>query len=168
MPKGDWIKFKPEFEKKVLEMHDKGMSATEIGKQLGKFTSSILRVLKRNDRKLNNVYQGKGSEHSQWKGGRGVKAGYMSIYMPEHPRAMNIGRVYEHIVIAEKKYGREIKKGEPIHHIDFDRLNNNPDNLYICENHTEHQDLHYSLEEVARELFRQGKLGFKDGKYYWK
>jgi hypothetical protein len=87
--------------------------------------------------------------------------------MPEHPRALNIGRVFEHIVVAEKKYGRAIKKGEPIHHIDFDRLNNNPKNLYLCKNHQEHMDLHYSLEEVARELFRQGKLGFINGKYVW-
>lgn len=162
------MKFKKDFEEKILKLHDSGLSAHEIGKRLGKFTSSITRVIKRNGRKLNCVYRGKGAEHSQWKGGRGVKAGYWSIYMPEHPRAMNIGRVYEHIVIAEKKYGRTIKKGEPIHHIDFNRLNNDPNNLYLCENHKEHQDLHYSLEEVARELFRQGKLGFKDGKYYWK
>jgi hypothetical protein len=34
--------------------------------------------------------------------------------------------------------------------------------------HKEHMDLHYSLEDVARKLFNDGKLGFKDGKYYWK
>jgi hypothetical protein len=168
MPKGDWIKFSRELENKILALHDSGKSATEIGKLTNKFTSSILRVLKRNNRKLNRVYAGKGSEHSQWKGGRGIKSGYWTVYMPDHPRALKIGRVFEHIIIAEKKYGRLIKKSEPIHHIDFDRLNNNPKNLYLCKNHKKHRDLHCSLEEIARELFRKGILEFKNGKYYYK
>lgn len=170
MPKGDWIKFKPALEKEILKLHDSGKSATEIGKLTNKFTSSILRVLKRNNRKLNRVYAGKGPEHSQWKGGRSIhgQSGYWTIYMPYHPRKKNNNRVFEHIVIAEKKYGRLIKKSEPIHHIDFDRTNNNPDNLYLCRNHKKHRDIHCSLEEIARELFRKGKLGFKDGSYYWK
>ena len=88
--------------------------------------------------------------------------------MPEHPRSMNIGRVYEHIVIAEDKYGKSIPKNQPIHHIDFDRTNNNPDNLYLCENHKEHRDLHIALEMIARELFEKGIIGFKDGKYFLK
>lgn len=168
MPKGDWIKFKPEFEEKILKLHDQGKSATEIGKITKKFTSSILRVLRRNGRKLNRVYQGKGSEHSQWKGGRGIKSGYWSIYMPEHPRAINIGRVYEHIIVAEKKYGKTIPKNEPIHHVDFDRLNNNPKNLHLCTGHKQHRDLHVSLEIIARELYLKGVIGFENGGYFLK
>jgi hypothetical protein len=159
--------FSKEFEKEIMGLHNKGLSATKIGEKLGKHTSSITRVIKRNGGELNFVYQGRGEEHSQWKGGRGIKSGYWAVYNPRHPRVMNNGRVYEHIVVAEKKLGRLIAKTEPIHHIDFNRLNNTPENLYVCENHKQHRDLHCSLEEIARELFRSGKLGFEGGKYVW-
>jgi len=119
--------------------------------------------LKRNGLKISD---GKGKNHSGWKGGRGLKCGYWTVYCPDHPRAMNIRRVYEHILVAEKKYGRFIKKEEPIHHIDFDKQNNNPNNLYLCKDQSEHRNLHQSLEDVARELFLKSKLKFKDGKYY--
>jgi hypothetical protein len=168
MPKGDWIKFNPEFEKEILKLHDTGKSATEIGKITGKFTSSILRVLKRNNRKLNRVYQGKGENHSQWKGGRSVhgQSGYWTVYAPNHPRRKANNRVFEHIIIAEKKYGREIKKGEPIHHIDFDKLNNNPKNIYLCKNHSEHQKLNKSMNKIFKELYNRDLIFFRNGQYY--
>jgi len=40
--------------------------------------------------------------------------------------------------IAEKKIGRKLKKGEIVHHLDGDSSNNNPDNLAVCENQSEH------------------------------
>lgn len=155
-----------EYKQKVIDRYKETKNAGLVAKEFGKFRSSVLRVLK-----LAGVYKkpsGKGSGHSQWKGGRGVKSGYWTVYIENHPRKLNNGRIFEHILVAEKKYGRPIGKKEPIHHIDFNRLNNNPDNLYLCQNNKEHMDLHYSLEEVARELFISGKLGFKDGKYFWK
>jgi len=160
------IRWTKEYRTKVLDLYSKHKNAGKVAKELKKFRSSVLRVLKQE-----GVYikpSGKGEGHSQWKGGRGIKSGYWTVYNPNHPRALNIGRVWEHLLVAEKKLGRYITKSEPIHHIDFDRLNNDPDNLYVCRDTQEHMKIHYSLEEVARELFRQGKLGFKDGKYYWK
>jgi IS30 family transposase len=170
MPKGEHIKFKKEFEKEILRLFDSGKSATAIGKITNKFTSSILRVLKRNNRKLNRIFQGKGPDHPQWKGGRSLhgQSGYWTIYSPNHPRKKKNNRVFEHIVIAEKKYGHLITKDTPIHHIDFNRQNNNPNNLYLCNGHKEHRDIHISLENIARKLFTQNKLGFKQGEYYWK
>ena len=46
-----------------------------------------------------------------------------------------------HQVVAEWKYGRKTKKGEHIHHIDGNRLNNSPDNLVIMQA-AEHSRLH--------------------------
>ncbi len=108
---------------------------------------------------------GKGEEHSGWKGGRSLKSGYWTVYAPEHPRVLNNNRVFEHILIAEKKYKKSIPKTQPIHHIDFDRTNNNPDNLYLCHDHIEHKNIHVSLEMVARKLTKQGIVIFKNGKY---
>ena len=152
-----------ELQDKMVKLFKSGKSATQIAKRLGLYTTSVTRVLKRNGLKMSD---GKGENHSGWKGGRGLKSGYWTVFIKKHPRKLNNGRVFEHILIAEKKYGRFIKKGEPIHHIDFDRTNNDPDNLYLCENHKEHRTIHFSLEEVARKLFKQNKLRFKDGKYF--
>lgn len=158
------IRWTKKYREKVVKLYFKYKNAGKVASKLNKFRSSILRILKQE-----GVYikpSGKGEGHSQWKGGRGIKSGYWTIYNPTHPRALNIGRVYEHIIVAEKKYNKLIKKREPIHHIDFDRLNNNPKNLYLCKDIKEHMNLHSSLEEVARKLFKQGKLRFRNGKYY--
>ena len=54
---------------------------------------------------------------------------------------------------------------QPIHHIDFDRQNNHPDNLYLCESHEEHKNIHCRLEDIARELCKKGTIKFNNGKY---
>ena len=154
----------------IKQDYESGLSIVEMGKNYGVSPQAVHYALKRIGVSTRAEKQIGlcGKNHPQWKGGRGIKSGYWTVYIEEHPRKLNNGRVFEHIIVAEKKYGREIKKGEPIHHIDFDRLNNNPSNLYLCKDNQEHMKLHYSLEEVARDLFSAGKLGFKGGKYYWK
>lgn len=71
-----------------------------------------------------------------------IKKGYKRILKPEHHRADGKGYVREHIVIAEKKYARKLKAGEEVHHIDFDKMNNSPENLILCKNHSEHMAYH--------------------------
>ena len=57
------------------------------------------------------------------------------IYMPEHRAAMKSskwkGYVGEHIVIAEKEFGRALREDEDVHHMDEDKSNNSPSNLII-------------------------------------
>lgn len=67
-----------------------------------------------------------------------IKNGYKKILIPEHPRSDVKGYVLEHIVILEKKLNRNLKPGEASHHIDKNKLNNNPDNLTVFENHSIH------------------------------
>ena len=156
------IKYSKEFEQKILKLWDKGISANQISKKVGKFTTAITRVLRRNSRKIPD---GKGKNHSGWKGGRGLKSGYWTVYMPNHPRTLNNGRVWEHILILEKELERYIDKSEPIHHINFDRQNNNLDNLYLCKNSSKHQEIHNSLNTIAIELIKTNIIGFENGKY---
>jgi len=106
-----------------------------------------------------------GKNHGSWKGGKVIKSGYPAIHNPKHQRALKIGYVYEHILVVEKMIGRVPRRDEPIHHIDFDKSNCSEKNLYLCKNHKEHKDLHYQLEFLARELFKQGIIVFKNGKY---
>ena len=150
-------------QKEMIDRFNNGESATQIAKSLGLYTTSVTRVLKRNGCKMPS---GKGEEHSGWKGGRSKKSGYWTVYAPDHHRVLNNNRVFEHVLIAEQKYGKKIPKGQPVHHIDFDRLNNEPRNLYLCESHSHHRQIHNSLEDIGRELFNKGIVGFKDGKYF--
>lgn len=52
----------------------------------------------------------------------------------------------------EKKIGKRIIGKQPIHHIDFDKMNTNINNLYLCKNEKEHRKIHCSLENIGREL----------------
>ncbi|WP_243259146.1 HNH endonuclease signature motif containing protein [Clostridium sp. 'deep sea'] len=49
---------------------------------------------------------------------------------------------HEHRVVAEKKLGRKLRKGEVVHHIDGDKLNNSPDNLMVFSSQEEHAAWH--------------------------
>lgn len=66
---------------------------------------------------------------------------YKQVYQPNHPRADIVGMVSEHVIIAEKELGRPLKKGEIIHHKDFNKLNNGPTNLLFPITRKQHQKL---------------------------
>jgi hypothetical protein len=45
--------------------------------------------------------------------------------------------------MAEKKMGRKLRREEVVHHIDRNKLNNYPDNLYVCRNQEQHDYIHW-------------------------
>lgn len=47
-----------------------------------------------------------------------------------------------HRIVAEAVLGRKLKRGEVVHHIDGNRLNNRPENLLVLPNQAEHAKLH--------------------------
>jgi len=53
-------------------------------------------------------------------------------------------RRYEHIVVAEQELRRPIQHGESVHHIDFVKTNNLPENLFVFSGEVEHQMAHNS------------------------
>lgn len=60
---------------------------------------------------------------------------YKELYLPSHHRAKRNGMVDEHIVLAEKLIGRDLKDGEVVHHKDSNKENNSLQNLMIfCSN----------------------------------
>ena len=108
----------------------------------------------------------KGCEHPNWKGGRYQdKDSYWYILKSEHPRANKSGYILEHILITEEKLGRYLKDGEVVHHIDGDRTNNNPSNLYVCEK-GEHHSLHWKMNSMIKTLLDKKIVTFKDGDYH--
>jgi len=69
--------------------------------------------------------------------------GYPIVKAPKHHRANNSGYVYEHILVMEKKLGRQISSDEVIHHKDHNRANNRPDNLELVPNQSKHLKQHW-------------------------
>src|SRR5882672_3785136 len=45
---------------------------------------------------------------------------------------------YEHILVAEKALGKPLPKGANVHHIDANRMNNDPRNLVVCPSKSYH------------------------------
>lgn len=68
---------------------------------------------------------------------------------------------------AAKAVGRDIRKGEHVHHIDGVSTHNAPSNLHLFPSAAEHSASHRSLETCAFILFRKGLVRFsrRSGRY---
>lgn len=91
-----------------------------------------------------------GHDAPKWRGGRYIDhQGYVSVFAPDHPTAVN-NRVREHRLVMERKLGRALRRDEHVHHIDGDKTNNDLSNLVVMSK-SEHMKLHRSLEAAARQ-----------------
>lgn len=64
---------------------------------------------------------------------------------PDGYRIVSLGdgaKKLEHVAIAERAFGRPLPAGAIVHHVDVDRLNNEPSNLVICPSQKYHLLLH--------------------------
>lgn len=74
--------------------------------------------------------------------------------------------------IAEKKIGRKLKSSEIVHHLDGDSTNNDPANLFVCKNQSEHMLLqnqikinwNFKSQELLDEVM--GEITFKASKQF--
>lgn len=143
----------------IKEYCEKRRSMTSIAKEMNLTWTTVSRYLdKYGIQKRTKSQQQSGKGSPTWKGGkRKKKNGYIEIYNPCHPNANSRNCVYEHQLVAEKKLGRYLMKGETVHHIDFDKSNNNPDNLIVLTK-SDHIKLHglmrggKTFEEAVKEV----------------
>lgn len=149
----------------MIKCYENGETLNEVAKRFGTSIPTVFKRIRKYVKMRKSPIGNTGDKHSMWRGGKSLKKGYWTVHMPEHPRASSNKRVFEHIVIMENHVGRYIKKGEMIHHIDFDRGNNNLKNLYLCKNPSDHAQCHASLEGIAGELFKKGIIKFLNGRY---
>lgn len=107
----------------------------------------------------NHQYGLKGKMNASFKSGTRISNyGYVLIYLPEHKRANCNGYVFEHIIKMEEHLGRELKfvsklnkDNEVVHHIDFNKKNNNIENLMLLTR-GEHTSLHNRINPMPRDL----------------
>lgn len=93
--------------------------------------------------------------------------GYRQIWCGrfEGSRGRKDGYRAEHHLVAEDAIGRSLLPGEVVHHIDGNKLNNSPENLYVCSGSKEHRGIHNQLESIAMKLVKDGTIVWNDGEY---
>lgn len=109
----------------------------------------------------------KGENHPSWKGGRFISSdGYTMVRVGG--KGWN-GYRKEHIILVEGMLGRPLSKTEIIHHIDGQKQNNDPENLWVTD-FVGHKHAHQSLQEIGYDLIKRGLITFdrETGEYKWK
>jgi hypothetical protein len=106
-------------------------------------------VRDRNIKRWKNVDYRKnhsGQNASLWKGGRVMWCGYVFIYNPKHPHAVQGKRyVAEHRLVMEKYLERYLKASEKVHHINGIRDDNRIENLALMKSKSVHGAKHNEL-----------------------
>lgn len=92
-----------------------------------------------------------GPLNNNWRGGRVIASnGYVLVRKPGHHLADVRGYVYEHRLVAEEKLGRPLLPEEQIHHINGNKQNNHPENLYVAPTALHHHMQHRTAGKRLR------------------
>ena len=89
-----------------------------------------------------------GPKNKKWKGGITTSSQGYCVFTNSRENGPYAGKSV-HIAVAERKYGRPLKNGEHVHHVDKSKTNNDPDNLVIMTA-TDHAKLHTGDRENGK------------------
>ena len=70
------------------------------------------------------------------------------------------GKIEEHRLVAEQKIGRPLRQNEVVHHINYIRHDNNPENLDVLESGSVHASMPRSVNGLAKGLLEGGAIGY--------
>jgi hypothetical protein len=101
----------------------------------------------------------RGQNHHSWK--HGLISGYKRITLEDGRR------IREHRYVYEQFLNRKLIKGEVVHHIDLDTVNNDISNLILFENNSAHKKCHHISMENCALKFLNSKMwfNFRTNKY---
>jgi len=134
------------------------LSISKIAKDCGVCLNTIHRYLIRFDIPRRPACCPPGEKSSRWKGGRIKQNGYIYIYNPGHLRATG-NYVPEQIIVIEKFLKRKLTKPEAVHHINFNKLDNSIENLYLFKSESNHQKYHQKLRKgTCNKIIRSNVL----------
>ena len=85
------------------------------------------------------------------------KSGYCEIMCPEHPKANMQFRVPLHRFLIEKQLGRILEDWEVVHHVDYNKENNNLNNLRVMSAY-DHSRLHITEKWIQTKSWNKNKL----------
>lgn len=75
--------------------------------------------------------------------------GYIRVFVGiGHHLADSKGYAYEHRVVAEKKIGRRLQKGEIVHHVDGNKKHNTEDNIEVVQGNAGHYVHHRKRHDL--------------------
>ena len=78
------------------------------------------------------------------------KKGYVLILKPDHKYSKTKnGWIPKHRAVTEDFIKRRLKKGECVHHIDFNKQNNKISNLMIFKSHKAHSSFHNRIRQFG-------------------
>ena len=123
------------FLKKLIEMHEHNFCCKEHfyrwnSKRIKAYNCSENPMNKPGGVMLSRIRQ------SERQRGRGEGKTYRKL----------LGR-HEHRRVAESILNRPLQKGEVVHHVDGNKLNNSPQNLLVLPSQAEHARIHFSKKE---------------------
>lgn len=110
----------------------------------------------------NHQYGVKGKDNASWKSDTRVSNyGYLLERAEDHPLADSHGFVFQHRLVAEQHLltsensfeingRRYLKKEYHVHHKNFDRMDNRPENLVVMTA-AEHRSMHCKLNPMDRD-----------------
>ena len=104
-----------------------------------------------------------GSEHGKYRP-VGTRRLYKGHYWEIKIADPDVWR-YEHQIVAEQLLNRPLLPNEIVHHIDFDKTNNKPANLYVYANDHYHRVVHGTLNQTIKELIDTGIITFNGSIY---
>lgn len=105
------------------------------------------------EQRLKMIGKYRGSNSSNWTGGKIDRNGYTLIFCPEHPNYKDT-YVPEHRLVAEKAIGRYLKSSELVHHFNGNKKDNRNCNLLVCDN-----KYHLHLHNKMGELYMRDIIG---------
>lgn len=123
----------------IREWTAQGWRLGRIAEALGCSKQTVCNAMRKHGIDRHPQYSCPGEHNPAWKGGRYFDDdGYVLVYAPGHPYATKSGRVREHRLVMEQQLGRYLLPTEVVDHIDGNRQNNDPSNLRVFAQNSEH------------------------------